>query len=318
MKLRGVALTIGVLFIFSFIGAVKLGAQPSESLIKKQLGNRFPFAGIVSFEVKASENAGTKVEPMWKFRFVAKAVFTEDLLNLERTVLSTNIVRQVAAKGSPFDIYGIAVATLKKELWEVSFEFEENPLAFLAPADNLRLRGELKGNLVMAGTVEEKVLDAKTAIKAVVDAKGEIYARDELAKLNSDLGVLINQIGDRSKQNISKIDVDRKLTEIIASAQKVKAFIPNRVTECRNAASTAINEARAAHGKTLVLLRHSSGIPQADFNAMKADLTELGRMIGSCAEMSKNGDFFGAKDRAEAMKKKADAISEQIASYKRS
>jgi hypothetical protein len=201
----------------------------------------------------------------------------------------------------------------------LSKRLEEDPTAYPNITGNPRIKEETKENLPIAETADEKVLDAKAAIKAVADAKGAIYARDELAKLNSDLRTVINQLGDRSKQNVNRNAADSKLTEIITYAEKVKAFIPRRITEARNAAMAAINEAKAAYESANALSKQFSGIGkyQADLNAMKADLAGLEESIKKSMEIYKNNDFFGAWELAKVIKEKAAAISEQLTAAKR-
>ena len=200
----------------------------------------------------------------------------------------------------------------------LSKRVEENPVISRNIAEVPRTSGESKENLVMAGTIEKKVFDAKEAVKAVVDAKGKIYARNELAKLNSDLTFIISQIENRSRQN-ARIDFISKLGAIITNAEEVKASIPNRITEARDAAAGVISDARDACVRANSLFKNStgSGIRQSDLDAMKADLAGLEVAMKASKEMHDNGDFFGAKDRAEAIQKKANAIIEQLTSLKR-
>ena len=116
---------------------------------------------------------------------------------------------------------------------------------------------------------------AKAAIQGVVDAKGGVYAKDELAKLNGDLQAALDAVTAQSKKFFKKYGPAKEmLTKVAADADAVKALIPGRIAEAKSAAETAVNEAKTAWEEAKALLEKApkGKGTKADIEAMKADL----------------------------------------------
>lgn len=77
-------------------------------------------------------------------------------------------------------------------------------------------------------------------------------------------------------------------------------------------ATRAVKEARDAYMQAKGLLSGFTNAPEPDLSALKADLAGLETAIESCRELLKNGTYTDAKDKAEAILEKANAISDQI------
>jgi len=156
---------------------------------------------------------------------------------------------------------------------------------------------------------------AKAAIQGVVDAKGSIYAKDELAKLNSDLQAALDAVTAQSKKFFKKYGPAKEmLTKVAADAESVKALIPGRIAEAKTAAETAMNEAKAALEEAKALLEKApkGKGTKADIEAMKADLAGLDTALADVQAAVAAEDYFGAKDKALVLKEKAAAITEQV------
>jgi len=156
---------------------------------------------------------------------------------------------------------------------------------------------------------------AKAAIQGVVDAKGSIYAKDELAKLNSDLQAALDAVTAQSKKFFKKYGPAKEmLTKVVADADSVKALIPGRIAEAKAAAETEINAAKAAVEEAKALLEKApkGKGTKADIEAMKADLAGLETAMADVDGAMSAEDYFGAKDKAVVIKEKAAAITEQI------
>ncbi len=156
---------------------------------------------------------------------------------------------------------------------------------------------------------------AKAAIQGVVDAKGAVYAKDELAKLNGDLQAATDLVTAQSKKFFKKYGPAKEmLTKLAADADAVKALIPGRIAEAKSAAETAVNEAKTAWEEAKALLEKApkGKGTKADIEAMKADLAGLETAMGDVQAALAAEDYFGAKDKAMVIKEKAAAISEQV------
>jgi uncharacterized protein YwgA len=156
---------------------------------------------------------------------------------------------------------------------------------------------------------------AKAAIQGVVDTKGGVYARDELAKLNGDLQTALDAVTAQSKKFFKKYGPAKEmLTKVAADAEQVKALIPGRIAEAKSAAETAVNEAKTAWEEAKALLEKApkGKGTKADIEAMKADLAGLETAMADVQAAIAAEDYFGAKDKALVIKEKAAAISEQV------
>jgi hypothetical protein len=157
--------------------------------------------------------------------------------------------------------------------------------------------------------------EAKAAIQGVVDAKGGIYAKDELNKLNADLQAALDLVTAQSKKFFKKYGPAKTmLTQVAADAKAVQGLIPGRIAEAKAAAETAVNDAKVAWEEAKALLEKApkGKGTKADIEAMKADLAGLETAMGDVQAAMAAEDYFGAKDKAMVIKEKAAAISEQV------
>ena len=156
---------------------------------------------------------------------------------------------------------------------------------------------------------------AKAAIQGVIDAKGGVYAKDELSKLQGDLQAALDAITAQSKKFFKKYGPAKEmLNKVIADADSAKALIPGRIAEAKAAAETAIGEAKTVFEEAKALLEKApkGKGTKADIEAMKADLAGVeAAMVDVDAALAAE-DYFGAKDKAGIIKDKAAAIVEQV------
>jgi hypothetical protein len=156
---------------------------------------------------------------------------------------------------------------------------------------------------------------AKAAIQGVVDAKGGVYAKDELNKLNGDLQAAMDEVTAQSKKFFKKFGPAKEmLTKLVADADAVKALIPGRIAEAKSAAEMAVNEAKATCEEAKALLEKApkGKGTKADIEAMKADLAGLETAMADVHSAVAAEDYFGAKDKAMVIKEKAAAIVAQV------
>lgn len=161
----------------------------------------------------------------------------------------------------------------------------------------------------------QQIDEAKAAIEAVVQAGGNVYAKDELKKCNDDLQAALDEINAQSKKLFKKYGPAKEmLAKVKAEAEAVQALIPARKEEARNSAVNALDEAKAAFEEAKALLDKApkGKGTKADIEAMKADLAGLEAMLTEVQTAIDNEDYFGARDKALSIKDKAAAISEQV------
>ncbi|MBN2206885.1 MAG: hypothetical protein JW742_05730 [Candidatus Aminicenantes bacterium] len=161
----------------------------------------------------------------------------------------------------------------------------------------------------------QEINNAQTAIEAVISEKGDIYAADELKKLNDDLQAANDEIAAQSKKFFKKYGTAKEmLAKLVTDAEAVKALIPARIEEAKNNALTAQNEAKAAVDEAKAFLEKApkGKGTKADIEAMKADLAAAETALAEIQAAIDAEDFFGAGDKAVLIKDKAAAISEQV------
>jgi hypothetical protein len=156
---------------------------------------------------------------------------------------------------------------------------------------------------------------AKAAVQSVIDAKGSVYAKDELAKLQGDLQAALDAVTAQAKKFFKKYGPARDmLTKVVADAESVKGLIPGRIAEAKAAAETEVNAAKAAVEEAKALLEKApkGKGTKADIEAMKGDLAGLEAAMADVDSALAAEDYFGAKDKAVVIKEKAAGISEQV------
>jgi hypothetical protein len=156
---------------------------------------------------------------------------------------------------------------------------------------------------------------AKAAVQAVEGAKGMVYAKDELTKLKSDLQAAMDEVTAQSKKFFKKYGPAKEmLAKVVTDADAVKAQIPGRIEEAKKAAEAAMNEAKAAYDGAKALLEKApkGKGTKADIEAMKADLSGLEPQMTEVQNAIMGEDYYGAKDKAMAVKDKAAAIAAQV------
>jgi hypothetical protein len=156
---------------------------------------------------------------------------------------------------------------------------------------------------------------AKAAVQAVQAAKGDVYAKDELNKLKTDLQAAMDEVTAQSKKFFKKYGKAKEmLAKVVTDADAVKAEIPGRIEKAKGDAEQAMNDAKAAFEAATALLEKApkGKGTKADIEAMKADLAGLQTQMTEVQNAMTAEDYFGAKDKATAIKEKADEIAKQV------
>jgi hypothetical protein len=157
--------------------------------------------------------------------------------------------------------------------------------------------------------------DAKASIDAATQEGADVYAKDELKKLNDDNQAALDEITAQSKKFFKKYGHAKEmLAKLKTDAEAVKALVPARKEEAKKNAVAAQDEAKKAVADAKALLEKApkGKGTKADIEAMKADLQGLETSLVEVQTAIDGADYFGAKDKATAIKDKALAISDQI------
>ena len=161
----------------------------------------------------------------------------------------------------------------------------------------------------------QELNDAKASIEAAVKEGADIYAKDELANVNNALTAAQDEITTQSKKFFKKYgNAKQMLLQVKTDADAVTALVPARKEEAKNNAVTAQTEAKAALDEAKAFLDKApkGKGTKADIEAMKADLKGLEESFPAVQAALDSQDYFGAKDKAVAIKEKAVSISDQV------
>jgi len=161
----------------------------------------------------------------------------------------------------------------------------------------------------------QQVDAAKAAIEAATKEGADVYAQEDLKKLNDSMQAAMDEITTQSKKFFKKYGPAKEmLAKVQADADALKATIPAKKEAAKNAAIQAQTEAKAALDEAKALLEKApkGKGTKADIEAMKADLGGLETSYAEIQTAIDGQDFFGASGKAATIKEKAKAISDQI------
>lgn len=161
----------------------------------------------------------------------------------------------------------------------------------------------------------QEINDAKAAVEAATKEGADVYAADELKKLNADLTAALDEVATQDKKFFKKFTTAKDmLAKVKADAEALKATIPAKKEAAKNAALTAQQEARAALDEAKALLEKAprGKGTKADIEAFTADLKGLEDSFPEIQAAIDKEDYFGASNKAASIKEKAASVSEQI------
>lgn len=171
---------------------------------------------------------------------------------------------------------------------------------------------------VFAGCAKQptqEIDDTKAAIEAVAKEGGDVYAKEEVKKLNDDFTAVMDEVNTQDKKFFKKFGTAKEmLAQVKADAEALKTTIPARKEEAKNKAILLQTEARAALDEAKALLEKApkGKGTKADIEAFKADLAGLETSFADIQAALDIEDFLGAADKAASIKEKALGISDQI------
>jgi len=161
----------------------------------------------------------------------------------------------------------------------------------------------------------QEVTDTRAAVEAATKEGADVYAAEELKKLNDDLTAALDEVATQDKKFLKKFGTAREmLAKVKTDAEALKATIPAKKEAAKNAAVTAQTEARAALDEAKALLEKAprGKGTRADIEAFTADLKGLEDSFPEIQAAIDREDYFGASNTAASIKEKAASIAEQI------
>ncbi|MEW6208780.1 MAG: hypothetical protein AB1631_10460 [Acidobacteriota bacterium] len=168
LHLLGIAVILLVLSSCSGSGS---GSQqkngPPQLLWQEQLASRLPKPWLLdSFDIEASQNVGTEVEPIWRSRFKAICKLDADTFAQAEKRADVLFLHQTGKKGQTRDIYGISTTRRYADSWQIQFSLEGNSLSNVGQP-----RSAFNGTSVVEGTSEEA--EIKRTLLAEVNGSNE-------------------------------------------------------------------------------------------------------------------------------------------------
>lgn len=207
-----------ICFIF-LLGCGDSENKPSTKDYEKQFSVEIPaYLELSSFDVEASENVGSKVEPYYKARFKATVKLKTKTFELSNQENEATFIRPVADEGEKKEIYGMAGARLSAGNWKIDFNLENNPIPALGhPKDFFT-----GGRVIIVGTAEESEFKAQMEQKQLVaqqDAERALKAQQiEQEKQNAERERKANElIAERERKGkalAAELEIKRKATEL--------------------------------------------------------------------------------------------------------
>ena len=161
----------------------------------------------------------------------------------------------------------------------------------------------------------QEISQAEAAVNDAIKEGADVYAKEELKKLQDDLAAAMEEVNTQGKKVFKKYGNAKKmLLQVKTDAEALKATIPAKKEEAKNDALKALDEAKVAveEAKALLAKAPKGKGTKADIEAFTADLKGLEDMLTEVQQGIDTEDYFGATDKAKIIKEKAISISDQI------
>jgi hypothetical protein len=161
----------------------------------------------------------------------------------------------------------------------------------------------------------QDINDSKALVEAVTNADTNTYASEELAKLNSDLTAVLDEVKIQDDKWFSNYDKAKTmLTALKPEAENIKTVAAQRKEEAKNNAIAAQTEAKTAidTAKELLAKAPTGKGTKADIEMFKADLTGLEESLTALQQTIDEEKYSDALNSANVIKERAGTISNDI------
>ncbi len=152
MKAKIITFISFICISFFIISCGNSNKGPSDNTLEQQFSVNLPaYFSVSSFDVKASENMGTDVEPIYKARYEATIKLGADTYDIDHGNEDVTFLKPLFQEGEKRTIYGIATATLQEGKWVIQFAMDNNPISQMGkPKDFFNAR-----KIIIVGSKEE-------------------------------------------------------------------------------------------------------------------------------------------------------------------
>ncbi|MBV2129350.1 hypothetical protein [Arsukibacterium indicum] len=283
---------------------------PQLAAVKQQLEKDLP-AGwqLTGFNVEASEETGSKVEPVWQYRIVASMAPKENLHYRVGNLLQTDILEVAQKKKQQFQLHGIAYSSLEAGQWRSRLDIQTvpqfrpgKPLAAFSPQHVLQGSSDYKKLLKQAKqslteqqqkiAVDEEQLAKGIAryneLNRELQEKTRLSA-EQLASLQQQFSQqradLQQQVSSQSRELSSQLqaerqqqtalfkqEYDKKVAEVDAEHRLARANFSAERTRAREARSAARTKTRDEFSADTSAARKN--MARADYTVYKAESDE--------------------------------------------
>ncbi|MBN1626005.1 MAG: hypothetical protein JW944_05725 [Deltaproteobacteria bacterium] len=161
----------------------------------------------------------------------------------------------------------------------------------------------------------QEVTDAQAKVEAVTTADTQTYAADELAQLQADMNVALEEIKVQDEKWFGNFDNAKvMLSDLGASAENIATIAAQRKEEAKTAAVNAQIEALTAieSAKALVDQAPTGKETKADIEMFKMDISGLEESLAGLQSSIDTEKYSEALDSANIIKERASSISNEI------
>ncbi len=302
-------LNYGFLVLLSMI-LTGCSDPPQLAAVKQQLEKDIPQGWqLTSFKVEASEDTGSKVEPLWQYRISASMAPQEDLHYRVGSLLQTDILEVAQKKKQPFQLHGIAYSSLEAGLWRSRLDIQSvpqfrpgKPLSAFSPQHVVQGSSEYKKLLKRAkqslaeqqqkiavdeeqlaqGIARYNELNQQLHEKTRLSAEQLASLQQQFSQQRSDLQQQVSSQSrelsgqlqaERQQQTaIFKQEYEKKVAEVDAEHRLARANHSAERTRARDARSTARNKVRDEFAADTSNARKN--MARADYTVYKAESDE--------------------------------------------
>ena len=161
----------------------------------------------------------------------------------------------------------------------------------------------------------QEITDTMASVEAAINTDTQTYAKDELAKLTSDMQAAEEEVKIQDEKWFGNFDKAKQmLATIKTDSENVKTVAATKKEEAKNAAIAAQGEAKKAidAAKELVAKAPAGKETKQDIEMFKADLVGIEESLAGIQTSIDQEKYSAASDSAKAIKDKATTISNDV------
>jgi hypothetical protein len=162
---------------------------------------------------------------------------------------------------------------------------------------------------------KQEIADTQAAIQAALQSEANVYAADELKKLQDDFTAAVNEIKVKSGKLFKSNEEGKKLlNQIKQDVMALKDLAAQRKTEAKDNAQKSLTDFQTAlnDAKQAIEAAAQNKSNKIDLAPLTTELTLLNESIMEIQQLIDKEDFQGANEKLTANLEKAKAIIGQF------